>query len=122
MAKHNLLGIAGESIACKYLMHKGYCIKDRNWRSGHKELDIVAIKDDVLVIIEVKTRRNSDFGNPEDAVDNRKIRRIVLAADAYLKCKQIDATVRFDVITVVIGKDGQNEIKHLEDAFFAPMW
>lgn len=122
MAKHNKLGLTGEDIAANFLISNGYCVKERNWRSGHKELDIVAAKGELLVIVEVKTRRSSDYGNPEDAVDNRKIKRIVSATDAYLKYNQVDAMVRFDVITVLFGRGEQYEIKHIEDAFFAPIW
>jgi putative endonuclease len=122
MAKHNELGITGEDIAVNYLISKGYSILERNWRSGHKEIDIVASIGTELVVVEVKTRRGNDYGNPEDAVNNKKIKRIVMATDAYLKFKQIDANVRFDVVTVLFNHTGKYEVKHLEDAFFAPMW
>ena len=75
MAKHNDLGKAGENAAVAYLEQKGYCIRDRNWRKGHFELDIVAAKDNELIVVEVKTRSNTLFAEPEDAVDLPKIRR-----------------------------------------------
>ena len=73
MAAHNEFGIEGEDKAANYLIREGYTILDRNWRSGHKELDIVAEKDGTLVVAEVKTRTSSKYGNPEDAVTPRKI-------------------------------------------------
>ena len=77
MAKHNDLGKAGENAAVAYLEQKGYLIRNRNWRKGHFELDIVAAKDNELIVIEVKTRSNTLFAEPEDAVDLPKIRRTV---------------------------------------------
>ena len=89
-----------------------YLIRHRNWRKGHFELDIVAAKDNELVVVEVKTRSNTEFAQPEDAVDVPKIRRTVRAADTYIKLFQIDIPVRFDIITVV-GENGNFEIEHI---------
>lgn len=116
MAEHNVFGQSGEDIACTYLTQKGYHLLDRNWRSGHKELDIVAVDHDTLVIVEVKTRRNTNFGRPEDAVSPMKMRRTVNAADAYIRCNRLDLPVRFDVITIV-GSGQQPHINHIIDAF-----
>lgn len=76
MAIHNILGKAGEDAAAKYLEQNGYTIRDRNWRKNHLELDIVADKDKELIIVEVKTRSNTDYIEPQDAVNWQKIRRI----------------------------------------------
>ena len=67
MAQHNILGRQGEELAARYLQQKGYQIIDRNWRSGRQELDIVAQKEDILVVVEVKSRRNNSFGDPQEA-------------------------------------------------------
>ena len=77
-----ILGKAGEDAAVEYLTRKGYIIRDRNWRKNRLELDIVATKDDIIAFVEVKTRRNTDFREPHEAVDWKKIRHIVVAADA----------------------------------------
>ena len=119
MAEHNELGRTGEDEAADYLAREGYHIIDRNWRSGHKELDIVCERDGVLVIVEVKTRRDARFGKPKDAVSENKIRRIVLAPDAYVRLNRIDLPVRFDIITV-LGKNRQ--LNHIIDAFRSPVW
>ena len=74
MAVHNTLGKAGEDAAVSYLEKNGYEILHRNWRKNHLELDIVATKDGELVVIEVKTRRNTDYKEPHEAVDWQKIR------------------------------------------------
>lgn len=119
MAAHNEFGIEGEDKAANHLIREGYTILDRNWRSGHKELDIVAEKDGTLVVAEVKTRTSSKYGNPEDAVTPRKIRNTVLAADAYIRLNRIDLPVRFDIISILSNGD---VINHIEDAFRSPVW
>lgn len=121
MAEHNLLGRSGEEAAVDFLAAKGYVILHRNWRSGRKELDIVARQGGEVVVVEVKTRRNADFAAPEDAVGPLKIRRIVAATDVYLKRYGIDNPVRFDILTVV-GERPPFRIEHIEDAFLPPVW
>ncbi|GHT01838.1 UPF0102 protein [Bacteroidia bacterium] len=120
MADHNQLGIAGETAAVEYLKANGYRILHTNWRYGHLELDIVAQTADELVIIEVKTRKGSEWDAPEDAVTNSKIRNIVSATDCYIKFFNIDLPARFDIIAV-IGKAPNFEIDHIEDAFYPPV-
>lgn len=122
MAKHNELGKAGEDAAVAYLEQHGYIIRDRNWRKGHFELDIVAAKENELIVVEVKTRSNTQFAEPEDAVDLPKIRRTVRAADTYMKLFQIDASVRFDIITVVGNDNGDFKIEHIKEAFYPPLF
>ena len=63
MAAHNELGRWGEQIAAEYLQKKGYWIMFRDWKVGHRDLDIIAKQNDVVVIVEVKTRRNNHFGD-----------------------------------------------------------
>ena len=72
MAAHNALGKAGEDAAMAYLEHNGYTIRHRNWRKNRLELDIVAVKDEQLIVVEVKTRSNTDYVEPQDAVNWQK--------------------------------------------------
>ncbi|MGX8690915.1 MAG: YraN family protein [Bacteroidaceae bacterium] len=116
MAKHLILGQKGEDIAARYLEQHGYLILDRNWRSGHKELDLVVLKESTVVFVEVKTRTCTDYGDPWNFVDERKISRIVRSADAYIRFRCIDLDVRFDIISITI-EDGDFKIEHIEDAF-----
>lgn len=117
MAWHNDLGHIGEDMAVDYLQQNGYCILERNWKNkGHKEIDIIAIKDNVLVFVEVKTRRHGSLTTPLSAVDGRKQHRICLAADSYIKTYRIDSPYRFDVICVVYNEKASN-IEHIEGAF-----
>ncbi len=120
MAKHNILGHEGEDIAAEYLKQQGYTIQDRDWHCGHKDLDLVVTKDNVIVFVEVKTRTGTDWGDPQDFVNDRKIRSIVQSADAYLRLNQINMEVRFDIISVVFD-DGDFKVEHIEEAFFPPM-
>lgn len=117
MAKHNNLGKAGEDAAAKLLESEGYTIRHRNWRLRHLELDIVAEKDGELTIVEVKTRSNTDYRQPYEAVDYKKIKHILYAANAYIKEFDVSGTVHFDIITVV-GDENKFNICHITDAFY----
>lgn len=118
MAQHNDFGKWGEDLAVHYLSEKGYAILERDWRYGHKDIDIIAISDDTLVFVEVKTRRNDTFMRPEKSVDWKKIKNITLAANHYVKMNGIDLQIRFDIISIVAkGTDGKSSIDHIESAF-----
>ena len=119
MAERNDTGKEGEAIARKFLEEKGYVILHANWHWHHYELDIVAGQGNELIIVEVKTRSDDYLVDPEDAIDEGKIRRIVKAADAYANLYNIDLPIRFDII-ILIGKKGNYQLEHIEDAFFAP--
>ena len=123
MATHNVLGKEGEEEAVQCLLQKGYTILHRNWRARKKELDIVALDNQqkTLVVVEVKTRKNRLFGEPEEAINDTKIRRIVSSTDTYLRKFARDLPVRFDIIAIV-GEKPPFQIEHLEDAFYSPIW
>ena len=116
MIEPHELGKLGEDLAANYLIDKGYQILERNWHSGHKEIDIVALDDNYLVIVEVKTRKSDDFGEPDIAVGRDKQRILIWAADAYVRYKKLNVDVRFDIISIVFT-DGEPQIEHIEDAF-----
>ena len=120
MAKHNELGKQGEDIAVQYLTDKGYEILERNWRNIHKEIDIIAKKDKVLVVVEVKTRQTDEYGEPDIAVTRQKQTRLISAANAYLFQNKLDINTHFDIISIVFN-NGTPEITHIEDAFL-PHW
>lgn len=115
-------GNRGEELARIYLQQNGYDIRHTNWQFGHKELDIVAEKDNLLIVVEVKSRTSDIFENPEDAVSKKKIRLIIDATEAYLETYDLDTEVRFDVISVLFQPDKAPEIEHFEDAFISPIW
>lgn len=118
MAKHNETGIKGEEIAENFLQTKGYKILYRNWTYDKKEVDIIALKEHLLVFIEVKTRANTYFGNPEDAVTNQKQEFLKIAAEEFLYQHPEYQEIRFDIISIVLSKGSIHEIVHFEDAFF----
>ena len=118
MATHNELGALGEQIAVDYLIERGYQIIERNWSNGHKEIDIVAKDDDTIVIVEVKTRRSTYLVEPETAVDVFKQRNLIWAANSFVNRFQYDNDVRFDIISIVIDRNNEKKIEHIEDAFY----
>jgi putative endonuclease len=120
MTEPNRLGKEGEEEARNYLIRQGYAIYHSNWRWKHYELDIVASKNNELVVVEVKTRSADYLLYPEEAVDKEKIKRIVAAANVYVRTFRLDMPVRFDIITL-IKTGGDYEIEHIEDAFYAPL-
>ena len=115
MAEHNETGKQGESIAVQYLQNKGYRILVQNWHNHHEEIDIIAAKDNELVIVEVKCR-TSTLVNPVIAVNRNKQNRLIKAANAYIQRKNIDMETRFDVISIILGKE--TTIDHIENAFY----
>jgi len=117
MAAHNELGKKGEQLAIDFLLKNGYTIRDTNWRYLKAEVDIIAEKEGVLAVVEVKTRSSIDFGNPQDFVNPKKIKLLVMAIDHYVNSKDLDIEVRFDIIAIVT-KNGKFTIEHLEDAFY----
>ncbi|MBR4389613.1 MAG: YraN family protein [Prevotella sp.] len=123
MAQHNEYGKWGEELATQYLRNKGYAIRHRNWKSGRRDLDIVAVTPDgqTLAFVEVKTRRNNNFAEPEQAVDWSKIRSLTMAASAYMSRFCLDMELRFDIITVV-GEGQETHINHIEGAFLPPQF
>lgn len=119
MAQHNDLGKWGEEQAATFLERKGYTICDRDWRAGHRDLDIIALNEDqtILVIVEVKTRTSAELNEPEEAVNRKKIRNIGNAANLYLKQFNVEYDVRFDIVSVTDTSDSNAKIEHIIDAF-----
>jgi len=110
------IGAEYERIAAEYLENKGYQILIRNYRNPFGEIDLVAEKDKTIVFCEIKYRRGKQFGDPLEAVDIRKQRRILKVA-LYYTCQQknaSDTSYRFDVI----GIYGDGTIRQIENAFY----
>jgi putative endonuclease len=116
MAEHNDTGREGECIAVEYLRNEGYQILEQNWQSHRLEIDIIAIKDDVLIIVEVKCRRGTPLLEPYLAVNRNKQNQLIKAANAYIFQKDIDMEARFDVISVTLGNTPK--IEHIQGAFY----
>lgn len=109
-------GIIGEEIAVKYLLSKDYKIIDRNYRTNIGEIDIIALKANVLAFIEVKTRTSINYGYPYEAVNWKKQDKIIKTSLIYIKHKNIrDYQIRYDIIEVYLINEGK--INHIENAF-----
>ena len=106
------LGFWGESRAVKFLKKSGYTVLHRNFKCPFGEVDIIAQKDDTLCFIEAKTRSSDYFGEPNQAVNRTRQSRYINSARYYFTDREIDCTVRFDIIEVT--KEGVN---HIENAF-----
>jgi putative endonuclease len=123
---HLTVGAAGEEAGVKYLRERGYRILHRNWRYEKQEIDIVAESKDFTIIVEVKSRRQSDymtarFGPPSQAITPAKRRYIRGAGELYRKIAGAKKPLRFDVIEVLFSPDEETlipiDIHHMEDAF-----
>ena len=114
------LGHIGEELATQFLRQKGHTILERNWRSGKDEIDVISKSDSFLVITEVKTRSSDRFMKPEDAVDDRKQKCLMRAAENYIFNHDLDMELRFDIISVILN-NGKHQVFHIEDAFYATL-
>ena len=117
MADHNELGTLGEELAVEFLEKNGYKILETNWTFQKAEVDIIAQKDTVLAVIEVKTRSSIEFGLPQDFVKPKKIQLLVKAINEYVISNDLDLDVRFDIIAIQKENKGFL-IEHIEDAFY----
>lgn len=117
MADHNELGKIGEELAVDYLIKDGYDILETNWVFQKAEIDIIALKDNILAIVEVKTRSSADFGLPQEFVKPKKIQLLVKAVNEYIISNDLDLEARFDIISILKNKD-EFVIEHLKEAFF----
>ncbi len=110
-------GTQGENLAVGYLEKKSYRILERNFRYERGEIDIIAEHNSTLVFIEVKARRSTSFGEPEDAVTSSKQEQIQKVAEGYLFTNSIEGKeCRFDVIAIQF-ENGKANIRHYENAF-----
>lgn len=118
MAAHLSLGKKGEKIALNFLKDNNYRIIERNYKAKKYEIDIIALKESVLVFVEVKTRATDKFGEPEESVGYKKENHIATAAEYFMERFEEDFTdVRYDIISIILNET-LTRIKHIEEAFF----
>ena len=108
-------GAKGEQIATDYLKNKGYTILERNWRSNRKEIDIIAEYQNLIVFVEVKTRKSDYYGYPEESVTPIKQEHILQAAEDYILLHDVHKEIRYDIISVIMNHQIQ-KVYHIEDA------
>jgi putative endonuclease len=112
----HVLGRRGEALARDHLVARGWTIVERNYRFGRREVDLIARQGDLIAFVEVKTRAGDGYGAPEEAVTWHKRKEIETVAREYLaRHRPGDVDVRFDVISVTVGRGGR--VDHIEDAW-----
>ena len=113
-------GAAGETLAADWLLERGWDVVARRFRSGHRDLDLVARRGGVVAFVEVKARRDTRFGDPVEAVGWRKRRELLRSAQVWMARHGRSGEVyRFDVIGVLV-RDGRVRVRHVENAFPVP--
>ena len=120
MARHNELGKWGEEIACEKLICDGYAICERNWRVKHYEVDIIAMKGNRIVFVEVKTRTD-EYVDPLESIDQKKIIHMTRSANAYIHMYNIPHEPQFDIIIIVGSPEKGYKLEHIPDAFMPPL-
>ncbi|MET4223265.1 YraN family protein [Oerskovia enterophila] len=114
MGAKDAVGRYGEKIAARYLVEAGWVVLDRNWRGTRGELDVVARDGDVLVVVEVKTRRGTAYGHPAEAVTPDKLARLRRLTGEWMAAHPVRAgSVRIDVVAVVLPQAGAAQVEHL---------
>ena len=116
MNNNQHLGKTGEKLSVDFLIGKGFKILNRNWRYKKAEIDIIVSKKDILIFIEVKTRKSEYFSSPEESITPKKIDLYQEAAEAYLEQHKLENEVRFDVISI-IHTENKTKIEHFINAF-----
>lgn len=119
MASHNDFGKLAEELAETFLLEKGMKILAKNFRYQKAEIDLIAQTESQVVIVEVKARATDVFMLPQEAVNKKKIKLMVLAANYFIEENNINLETRFDVISVLPNEAGKLEITHIENAFEA---
>jgi len=117
MAEHIDFGTGGENLAADWLIEKGYEILHRNWRYSRYEVDIIAVKDNFLHFIEVKTRNFSPFGYPEDSVRKKKFKNLQRAADQYIFMHPAHKWIQYDILAITLFPDKDPEYFLITDVF-----
>ena len=116
MAQHNELGHKGEAIALQFLKNHNYVVLKRNWRWQKAEVDLICKKNNVLIIVEVKTRSSTNYGSPHESVTERKEQLLKDAAEAYLEQEELECEVQFDIISIILNTSLE-KIEHVKNAF-----
>ena len=115
------IGQRGEEIAARFLLSEGFDLLHRIWRSGRYELDIVARKEGVLHIVEVKSRKADGLTAPEEAMTRKKFNALFRAAQQYVALYRIDADTQFDLIAVDLLPDSTHRLRYIPNAM-VPRW
>jgi putative endonuclease len=116
MAKHLVLGKLAENIAKQYFINYCYQINHQNYRFKASEIDLIIQKNELLIFVEVKSKRNNSFGEPEKNIRPAQINRIKIAAEAYQVMVNWEKEIRFDTLLLTFFPQAI-KIEHFKDAF-----
>ena len=117
MAGHNEMGKDAEQMAVDWLKAKGYEILHRNWRHKYYEIDIIALKNKMLHIVEVKARSSTALGYPEDSVTKRKFKNLQRATDEFLFLNPGYKMIQYSILSITLFKDKGPEFFLIEDVY-----
>ena len=112
------LGEVGERVAEEFLVGRGYILVEKNYKNKYGEIDLILEKDrgEKIVFVEVKTRYESDINSPEDAINKKKVKRIVKNAESYILFNNVDKEILIEAVCIVFDKENKvKDIKHYED-------
>jgi putative endonuclease len=115
MAAHNDLGKYGEQLAGIYLMGERFNILYKNWKYSYYEIDMICSRDDILHFIEIKTRRSLAFGYPDEDVDEKKLEKLMVAAEEFLFLNPGWERVQYDILSIYLPENRQPEFLFIED-------
>ncbi|MEP1085591.1 YraN family protein [Algoriphagus sp.] len=118
MAEHNDSGKRAELLASDWLVGKGYEFVEKNYRSGHAEIDLIMKHRGLLIFVEIKFRSGTGFGFAEEFVDSVKRKLLIKAADNFIYENDWHGDIRFDIIGVYKDRSGTINFRHFEDAFY----
>ena len=106
----------GEAAAKQYLENKGYKIIKQNYRTKYSEIDLIAKKDDILIFIEVRTKRSGVFVTPEESINQKKLKKLYWNAEAYVAINKYKKQYRIDAVCIILNPDNTiNKLEHHEN-------
>lgn len=114
---HIELGQKGEELALNHLFTKGYELIEKNYKWKNAEVDIICKKNNILVIVEVKTRNSIALGEPYLSVTRGKQRQIIKVTNQFIQQHNVQEEIQFDVISIILNQH-QTKIEHIENAFY----
>lgn len=117
MTGHVEFGKEGEALAASWLISQGFSILCRNWRHGRYEVDVIAGRKGILHFIEVKSRRSTAYGQPEESVSRKKLEHFLRGASGWLSRWPEHHRIQYDVLAITFKKDTEPEYKFFEDVY-----
>ncbi len=119
MAEHQDFGRWGEYTAAEWLEANGFVILHQNWRMGKLEIDLIAVKNKYLHVIEVKTRHGNRYGWPEESISVKKFRHLQMAAGVFIRAHPQYKWLRYDLLSITRFPDGSVNFFFREDIYFS---